>query len=264
LSYLAELSARNQACELLVLVDDSVEKLFKGDQVALQEKVSLYVDKLNAIYKSTILADPPNDNIFFQISELRILHNFLPGCSNKQVLLNEVSKLGTSSFCLAHLLTLRNIGCVQGLANLGGLCKRYANTGWSKVDPEDDDMTVNTIAHEFGHNFGSKHDGGNSSMYRGCGKPDKQGIMSGKKTGNFSTCSLSAMHARLQMVLKEENDRHCFAEADEGKEFSFAITSKDFSGYTVDCPTDEDDGCEEDQPDPPEIPEPPQNLSVVI
>ena len=67
-SYLAEISARNQACELIVLVDDSVEKLFKGDQVAIQEKVSLYVDKLNYIYKSTILADPPNDNIFFKIS----------------------------------------------------------------------------------------------------------------------------------------------------------------------------------------------------
>ena len=116
---------------------------------------------------------------------------------------------------------------MQGLANLGGLCKRFANTGWIKVDPEDEDTTVNTIAHEFGHNFGSKHDGGNFSMYRGCGKPDKQGIMAGKKTGNFSTCSLSAMQAHLQTVLKEENERHCFVETEEDIELNFTISIKD-------------------------------------
>ena len=68
MNYLAVASSRNQACEFLVLV----EKLFKGDQVAIQEKVSLYVDKLNNIYKSTILADPPNDNIFFKIFLLAV------------------------------------------------------------------------------------------------------------------------------------------------------------------------------------------------
>ena len=46
-NYLAGVADRNQACELLVLVDDSVEKLFNGDQVAIQERASLYVDKLN-------------------------------------------------------------------------------------------------------------------------------------------------------------------------------------------------------------------------
>lgn len=256
-SHMISVLARDKACQLLVVVDDSVDKLFNGDENVIEEKVSLYVDKLNEIYKSTILADPPNDNIYFQVKELRILHNFLPECTNKQVLLNEVSKLGTSRFCLAHLLTYRDTGCVLGLANLGGLCKRFSNTGWSKVDPEDDDMTVNTIAHEIGHNFGSKHDGGNSSMYRGCGKPDKQGIMAGKKTGNFSTCSLSAMHARLQTVLKEEKERHCFADIGQGERIKVDITRKDYSDHKVDCPPDPDDGCDEDQPDPPDIPEPP-------
>eukprot|EP00092_Neocalanus_flemingeri_P030234 GFUD01032813.1.p1 GENE.GFUD01032813.1~~GFUD01032813.1.p1 ORF type:complete len:404 (+),score=102.04 GFUD01032813.1:85-1296(+) len=256
LTLLSTVSCRNQACNLLVVVDDSVVKLFNGDQKLIKKKVSNYVEQLNDIYESTILADPPNDNIFFQVKELRILQNFLPDCKNKQVLLDEISKLGTSSFCLAHLLTFRDVGCVEGLANLGGLCKRHGNTGWSKVDPENDDVTVNTIAHEIGHNFGSEHDGGNSSMYRGCGKPDKQGIMAGKKTGNFSTCSLSAMHARLQTVLKEEKERNCFVENAQ-KRVEFDITNKDYSGYTVACPDVIDDDCEDDQPDPPDIPEPP-------
>jgi len=203
-------NSRNQACELLVLVDDSLLEVFDGKHEVIKKKVLLYVEKLNEIYQNTILADPPHDNIYFQLKELRRLKNFLPGCRNKQVLLNQVSKLRTSNFCLAHLLTHRDIGCVQGLANLGGLCKRFGNTAWSKVEPDDDDGTVNTIAHEVGHNFGSKHDGGNETTYKGCGKPEKQGIMAGKRTGNFSTCSLSAMHARLQMVLKEEKERQCF------------------------------------------------------
>ena len=79
LSNLRSVLGRNKACELLIIVDDSVVEFFNNDQDLIEEKVTLYVDKLNAIYQSTILADPPNDNIYFQIKELKILHNFLPG-----------------------------------------------------------------------------------------------------------------------------------------------------------------------------------------
>ena len=258
LSNLKSALARNKACELLMIVDDSVEELFNKDQDLIEEKVILFVDKLNTIYQSTILADPPNDNIYFQIKELRILHNFLPGCTNKQVLLDEVSKLGTGEFCLVHLLTARPTGCVLGLANLGGLCKRFSNTGWTKVDAADDGMTVHTMAHEIGHNFGSKHDGGNSSTYRGCGTPEKQGIMGGKRTGNFSTCSLSAMHARLQTVLKEEKETPCFVHREEAEQFKFITQTVDYPDKIVECPPDTEDDCDEDQPDPPDIPDPPE------
>ena len=73
---------------MLVGVDDTVVKLFNNDEKLIRKKITEYVEKLNAIYESSILEYPPNDNIYFQVKELRILRNFLPGCENKAVVLN--------------------------------------------------------------------------------------------------------------------------------------------------------------------------------
>jgi len=251
------LAGRGQACDLLIAIDDPGWKKLGGTEKLMRKKVDTYVSELNKIYQASILAYPPNNDIYFRIKEIRRLKNWLPGCENKAVILNEFSKVGTSQFCLAHLLTFRDFGCVVGLGNIGGLCKKYGNTAWSKLD-DTDSITINTIAHETGHNFGSDHDGGERIEYKGC-TDERAGIMGGKQVTNFSTCSLSAMHARLQAVLKQEQKQpSCFKLVGESSSPKPPkLTEKDYEGYRVDCPKVVDTDCPDDQPDPPDVPEPP-------
>ena len=177
-------------------------------------------------------------------------------------MLDSLLRVGdTRNYCLVHLLLHRDIGCVEGLGNLNGVCKGNSNLAWSKVHPDDDDQTINTIAHEVGHNFGSEHDGGNSSTYRGCNTPETKGIMGGLQTNKFSTCSLSAMHARLQQVLKAEEEKsHCLTRREEARQTQYEMEEKDMSSLVVSCPPDPDPDCPQDQPDPPETPDPPEPL----
>ena len=43
--------------------------------------------------------------------------------------------IDTSDYCLAHLFTIRNLGCVVGLANVGTVCSSFANTGFTTLNP---------------------------------------------------------------------------------------------------------------------------------
>ena len=181
-----------------------------------------------------------------------------------QVILDSVTRVGRGAdYCLVHFLMSRDIECIEGLGNLNGVCKRSSNTAWTNVHIDDDEKTVNTIAHEIGHNFGSEHDGGNSSTYSGCSSPETKGIMGGLMTRNFSTCSLSAMHHRLQQVYRNEEEEEggrclTLAEDSDPRVTRYEVDSRDLGDFSTPCPREPDSECDEEQPDPPDIPDPPE------
>ena len=76
---------RNQGCSMLVLVDDTVMSLVQNDQNKLKDRINIYIKKLNMIYQSTILKDPPNNNVYFYVKHVTLMQNFIPNCLNKQV-----------------------------------------------------------------------------------------------------------------------------------------------------------------------------------
>ena len=73
--------SRNQGCSLLILVDDSLMSLVDNDENLLKQKLDKYIEEINDIYQKTILAYPPNNNLYFYIKHVTHLKNFLlVGC----------------------------------------------------------------------------------------------------------------------------------------------------------------------------------------
>ena len=71
---------------MLILIDgDTVLKLYQNDVNLVRKQVDKYIEKLNEIYKNTILKDPPNNNIYFFTEHLTVLKSYLPDCLNKGV-----------------------------------------------------------------------------------------------------------------------------------------------------------------------------------
>ena len=62
---------------------------------AVKTRVLTYVKKLNKIYLETILKNPPHQQIYFRVTEIRRVEDFMVGCENK---------VYTYPYLLVHLL----------------------------------------------------------------------------------------------------------------------------------------------------------------
>ena len=50
--------------------------------------------------------------------------------------------MDTSEYCLAHLFTNRDFGCVAGLAHVGTVCSNFANTGLTKISKKNVSLII--------------------------------------------------------------------------------------------------------------------------
>ena len=178
------LSPSNRFCPILIAADELFFENIGGgsDSTTMNEMTSL-LTSVNTLFSVTDFDfDGSTDSIGFLIRRAAILRSSMPGYrygGNIEVtdFLDLWSQEDHDGFCLAMLLTYRDFANgVLGLAwvaeppggNRGGICENrltlnvgrrslnsaivtFLNFGNRQPRP----VTIITIAHEFGHNFGS-------------------------------------------------------------------------------------------------------------
>ena len=179
------LSADNRFCPILIAADDLFfRNIGQANEAATMNEMTSLVTAVNNIFSSTDFdIDGTIDSIGFLIKRIEIRLASSPGyrygAPNIAVtdFLDLWSQENHDAFCLAMLLTYRDFdGGVLGLAwvaeppggNRGGICETrltlsvgqrnlnsaivtFLNFGNRQPRP----VTIITMAHEFGHNFGS-------------------------------------------------------------------------------------------------------------
>ena len=172
-----------QFCQVLVAADHLFQRdVGGGDPAATTSEIVTVIREVQDIYANTNFG--VGYNVQPTIGRIQLLDDTVPGYRfgdaniDVNTLLDRWSQEDHSQFCLALLLTNRDFdGGVLGLAwvaeppggNRGGICEqspvrlqtglRYLNTAivtfinFGRQQPRS--VSVVTIAHEFGHNFGS-------------------------------------------------------------------------------------------------------------
>jgi len=179
------LSPDNRFCLVYIAADQLFfENIGRSDDTVTMSEIASRMTSVNSIFSATDFdSDGAVDSIGFHLGRIGILRDTDPGyrygAQNIAVtdFLDLWSQENHNEFCLAMLLTYRDFdGGVLGLAwvaeppggNRGGICETrlrlsvgqrnlnsaivtFLNFGNTQPRP----VTIITMAHEFGHNFGS-------------------------------------------------------------------------------------------------------------
>jgi disintegrin and metalloproteinase domain-containing protein 10 len=198
-----------------------------------------YVQGASRIFQNTNFDDDGSttDNIHFGIRNLTVETRDAPRFRSEfigvEAFLDLHSEADTSSFCLSYRITSRDFNNgVLGLAYVaksntaGGVCEPSLNTGIVTIINYNQRVptvvTVLTLAHEAGHNFGSEHDPDDTAAsVCSPGGNDGNFIMypfanSGTRRNNndFSSCSRAMMDVFIA-TRGQQDSEDCFSAADD-------------------------------------------------
>ena len=105
LARLATSAPRDSACTVMMAADQTALALFNNSYALVRRAAQDYVSGLNQIFQRSILANPPNHRLHFQLAELRILSNFLPGCGRAGSRIPPVPPLNPNSVITADKIS---------------------------------------------------------------------------------------------------------------------------------------------------------------
>ena len=118
-------SYRDKACDLLIVIDETLFVSFDKDVRVMINLVDEHIDGLNRIFQRSVFTNHLS-RYYFHAKNIELWYDFCQDCNQTQtVFLTEFTKYDTSQYCAAILFTHRDFPHgIQGLAWRNMVCER--------------------------------------------------------------------------------------------------------------------------------------------